>query len=215
MMKNFLLFTGIVVCYCLLTYLDKTYITTSSKIFDFLAKDYPNEMVQDYIDNQKKWWWLSYTLLPFLIGIKVLLVAFCLNFIKVLDLPGLEKIKFSQLISLVLIAESVFIIAGIYKFVNFYWIDTEYTMESLQTYYPISLLNIKEYISTEKWLAYPLQLANLFELFYWGILAWGIWELSEQKISFLKSLALTSLTYGMALLFWAGVVSFFILNAQY
>ncbi|UKB84119.1 hypothetical protein LF887_00275 [Chryseobacterium sp. MEBOG06] len=215
MMKNFFLFIGIVVCYCLLTYLDKTYITTSSKIFDFLAKDYPNEMVQNYMDNQKKWWWLSYTLLPFLIGIKVLLVAFCLNFIKVLDLPGLENIKFSQLISLVLIAESVFIIAGIYKFVNFYWIDTEYTMETLQTYYPISLLNIKEYISTEKWLAYPLQLANLFELFYWGILAWGIWELSEQKISFLKSLALASLTYGMALLFWAGVVSFFILNAQY
>lgn len=214
-MKNILLFIGVVVCYCLLTYMDKTYITTSSKIFDFLSKDYPNEMVQNYLDSQKKWWWLSYAATPVLIGIKVLLVAFCLNFIKLLDLPGLENIKFSDFISLVLFAESVFIIAGFYKFVNFYWIDTEYTIENLQTYYPISLLNIKEYLSTEKWLAYPLQLANLFELFYWGILAWGIWELSEQKVSFQKSLALTTLTYGVGLLFWVGIVSFFVLNAQY
>jgi hypothetical protein len=59
-------------------------------------------------------------------------------------------------------------------------------MESLQTYYPMSLLNIREYLSTEKWLAYPLQLVNLFEFFYWGFLAWGIWELSG-KIGLPKS----------------------------
>ncbi|MDQ0065166.1 hypothetical protein [Chryseobacterium lathyri] len=214
-MKNLILFVSIVLCYFSLAYLDKTYITTSSKIFDFLAKDYPNEVVKNYMDSQKKWWWISYAATPLFIGIKVLLVAFCLNFIKLFDLPGLDKVKFSDIITLVLIAESVFIIAGFYKFVNFYWIDTDYTLENLQTYYPISLLNIKEYISTEKWLAYPLQLVNLFELFYWGILAWGIWELSDQKISFPKSLGLTTVTYGIGLLFWMGVVSFFILNAQY
>lgn len=214
-MKNVTFFIGIILCYFLLNYIDKTYITTSSKIFDFLSKDYPSEIVQNYMESQKKWWWVNYAVTPLLIGIKVLLVAFCLNFIKLLDLPGLDNIKFSDLIFLVLIAESVFIIAGFYKFVNFYWIDTDYSMETLQTYYPISLLNLREYISTEKWLAYPLQLVNLFELFYWGILAWGIWELSENKISFPKSLGLTTITYGVGLMFWVGVVSFFILNAQY
>lgn len=214
-MKNFILFVSIILCYFLLTYLDKTYITTSSKIFDFLAKDYPNETVQNYMDGQKKWWWLSYALIPLFIGIKVLLVSFCLNFIKLFDLPGLEKVKFSDFVFLALIGEVVFITAGFYKFVNFYWIDTDYTIENLQTYYPISLLNLREYISKEKWLAYPLQLVNLFELFYWGILAWGVWELSEQKISFPKSVGLTTITYGVGLLFWVGVVSFFILNAQY
>lgn len=214
-MKNTILFIGIVICYCLLIYLDTSYITTNSKIIDFLAKDYPSKAVQDYIESRQKWWWLEYAVTPILIGAKVLLVAFCLNFIKLFDLPGLEKVKFSDLITLVLIAEVVFIIAGFYKFVNFYWIDTDYTLENLQTYYPISLLNMKEYISTEKWLAYPLQLANLFELFYWGILAWGIWEFSEQKISLKKSFGLTTITYGIGLIFWVGVVSFFILNSQY
>lgn len=214
-MKNFIFFISIVLCYFLITYLDNTFITTSSKITDFLTKDYPNEVIQNYIESQKKWWWVSYVATPLFVGIKILLVAFCLNFIKLLDLPGLDQIKFSDLISFVLVAESVFIIAGFYKFVNFYWINTDYTLEDLQTYYPISLLNIRDYISTEKWLAYPLQLVNLFELFYWGILAWGIWELADQKISFLISLGLITVTYGVSLLFWVGVVSFFILNVQY
>lgn len=214
-MKNFVLFTSIILCYFLLIYLDKAYITTNSKIVDFLAKDYPSTAIQDYIESRQKWWWLDYAAIPLLIGIKVLLVAFCLNFIKLFDLPGLEKIKFSDLLSFVLVAETVFIIAGFYKFVNFYWINSDYTIESLQTYYPISLLNLREYVSMEKWLTYPLQLVNLFELFYWGILAWGIWELSEQKISFPKSLGLTTITYGIGLMFWVGIVSFFILNAQY
>lgn len=201
--------------YFLLIYLGNYYISTDSKIFDFLSKDYPSNVVQNYMESQKKWWWVSYAVTPLLIGIKVLLVAFCLNFIKLLDLQGLEKVKFSDFVFLVLIAEFVFVIAGFYKFINFYWINTDYTLEDLQTYYPISLINFRDYISTEKWLAYPLQLTNLFELAYWGILAWGIYELSDQKVKPIKSFGLVSFTYGIGLLFWTGIVCFIILNTQY
>lgn len=214
-MKNFIFFVSIVIGYLLLTYLDKSYISTGSKITDFLAKDYPSTVVQNYMESQKKWGWVSYTITPIFIGMKVLLVAFCLNFLKLLDLPKIEQVKFSDFLFLVLIAEFVFIVAGCYKFINFYWINTDYTLEDIQTYYPISLLNLKENISTEKWLAYPLQLVNLFEVFYWVFLAWGVRELLEEKISYIKSFGLVALTYGIGLLFWVGLVCFFILNAQY
>ena len=213
-MKNFLFFISIVLCNTLLVYFDKTYITTDSKIFDFLAKDYPSSVVQNYMDSQKKWWWVSYAVTPMLIGIKVLLVAFCLNFVKIVS-EKLEQVKFRDILTIVLIAEFVFIIAGFYKFFNFYFIDIDYTLETLQTYYPLSLINYKEAISTEKWLAYPLQLCNVFELFYWGILAWGIWELADKKISYIKSLGYVALTYGIGLLFWVGVVCFLILSVSY
>ncbi|MCG2779591.1 MAG: hypothetical protein L6264_01470 [Weeksellaceae bacterium] len=199
----------------ILIVLNTTYLASSTKIFDFLSEQYPSEMVQNYMESQKKWWWVSYAVTPLLIGIKVLLVAFCLNFIKLFDLPSLEKVEYKDFLFIVLIAEFIFIIAGLYKFVNFYWLQTDYTLEDLQTYYPISLINLREYISTEKWLAYPLQLVNLFELFYWGFLAWGITELSDNKVKLGKSFGLVALTYGTALLFWVGVVSFLILNAQY
>ena len=214
-MRNTLIFFIIIILSFLLLYLNNNFVTTNSKIFDFLSKDYPSEVAQNYIESQKKWWWVSYAVTPLFIGIKVLLVAFCLNFIKLLDLEGLEKIKFSDFVFLALIAEFVFIIAGFYKFVNFHWIDTDYTLEDLQTYYPISLINLREHISTEKWLAYPLQLVNLFELFYWGFLSWGIYELSNQKVKPAKSFGLVSLTYGVGLIFWTGIVCFLILNSQY
>ena len=213
-MKNFGLFLIITLVYFISIFIDVNFINTDAKIFDFLAKDYPNSVVQNYMESQKKWWWVSYAITPVLIGIKVLLVAFCLNFVKIIS-DKAEKIKFSDLLFVVLIAEFVFIIAGLYKFFNFYLIDTDYTLETLQTYYPLSLINFKESISTEKWLAYPLQLVNLFELLYWGILAWGVWELLDRKISLPKSFGLVALTYGIGLLFWVGVVCFLILSVSY
>ena len=213
-MKNILLVLNFILLYVLITFLDKTYITTESKIFDFLAKNYPSSVVQNYMESQKKWWWVSYVTTPVLIGIKVLLVAFCLNFVKIIS-EKLEDVKFRDILTVVLIAEFVFIIAGFYKFFNFYLIDTDYTLETLQTYYPLSLINYKEAISTEKWLAYPLQLANVFELMYWGVLAWGIWQLADKKISYQRSLGYVALTYGVGLLFWVGVVCFLILSVSY
>ena len=198
----------------LLIFLDKTYISTDSKIFDFLAKDYPSSVVQSYMESQKKWWWVSYVITPIMIGIKVLLVAFCLNFVKIIS-EKLEQVKFRDILTIVLMAEFVFVIAGFYKFFNFYLIETDYTLETLQTYYPLSLINYKEAISTEKWLAYPLQLANVFELMYWGVLAWGIWQLADKKISYQRSLGYVALTYGIGLLFWVGVVCFLILSVSY
>ena len=213
-MRNLTLFFFICLFLIILLFLDKTYISTDSKIFDFLAKDYPSEFVRNYMESQKKWWWVSYAITPVLIGIKVLLVAFCLNFVKIIS-EKLEDVQFRDILTVVLIAEFVFIIAGFYKFFNFYLIDTDYTLETLQTYYPLSLINYKEAISTEKWLAYPLQLLNVFELMYWGVLAWGIWQLAEKKISYQRSLGYVALTYGIGLLFWVGVVCFLILSVSY
>ena len=213
-MRNLTLFFFICLFLIILLFLDKTYISTDSKIFDFLAKDYPSEFVRNYMESQKKWWWVSYVITPIMIGIKVLLVAFCLNFVKIIS-EKLEQVKFRDILTIVLMAEFVFLIAGFYKFFNFYLIETDYTLETLQTYYPLSLINFKDAISTEKWLAYPLQLCNVFELFYWGILAWGIWELADKKISYQRSLGYVALTYGIGLLFWVGVLCFLILSISY
>lgn len=214
-MKKWSLFIFIISAYIANLYLDRNFIATESKIIDFLAKDYPSSVVQSYIESQDKWWWVNYTIIPIIIGLKVLLVSFCLNFIKIIDMDNAEKIKFSNIMYIVILAEFVFVIAGFYKFFNFYFIDTDYTLEDLQTYYPISLLNIREYISMEKWLTYPLQTANLFEVFYWGILVWGVRELFDNKISYIRSLGYVAMTYGIGLLFWICIVCFLIINAQY
>ena len=212
--NNFYIFLIVLFAHIFILYFTSYFLEINSKIIDFLAKDYPSSVVQNYIESQKKWWWVSYAVTPVLIGIKVLLVAFCLNFVKIIS-EKLEDVKFRDILTVVLIAEFVFVIAGFYKFFNFYLVETDYTLETLQTYYPLSLINFKEAISTEKWLAYPLQLANVFELMYWGVLAWGIWQLADKKISYQRSLGYVALTYGVGLLFWVGVVCFLILSVSY
>lgn len=213
-MKNVYAFITLVFCYFLLVFVTNTFIQTDSKIFDFLSKDYPSSVVQNYMESQKKWWWVSYAVTPVLIGIKVLLVAFCLNFVKVIEINRQEDIKYSDILSWVLMAEFVFIIGGVYKFVYFYWVQTDYTLEDLQTYYPMSLINFREYISMERWAAYPLQLVNVFEAGYWAILVMGIRDLFQEKVSYFRSLGLVLATYGVGLLFWVSVVVFLILNAE-
>ena len=116
--KNIIIYIFISFAYILLVLLDKKIIQTDSKIFDFLAKDYPSSVVQNYMESQKKWWWVSYVTTPVLIGIKVLLVAFCLNFVKIIS-EKLEDAQFRDILTVVLIAEFVFVIAGFYKFFNF------------------------------------------------------------------------------------------------
>ena len=98
-MKNYILFL-IFISYFILIFLEKKYIQTDSKIFDFLSKDYPSSVVQNYMDSQKKWWWVSYVTTPVLIGIKVLLVAFCLNFVKIIS-EKLENVKFRDILTVV------------------------------------------------------------------------------------------------------------------
>lgn len=53
-MKNILLVLNFILLYVLITFLDKTYITTESKIFDFLAKNYPSSVVQNYMESKLK-----------------------------------------------------------------------------------------------------------------------------------------------------------------
>ena len=110
-MKKFLLFVLIISFYCFCTFLDRTYIQTDSKIIDFLAKDYPSEVVQNYIETQKM---VVDQLFgnTFINRNKNIIGCFCLNFIKLFDLPGLEKVQYFDFVWLTLIAELIFILSG-------------------------------------------------------------------------------------------------------
>ena len=86
-----------------------------------------------------------------------------------------------------LIAEFVFIIAGFYKVFNFYLIDTDYTLETLQTYYPFfRLLTIKKPF-LQKMVGLSIAIFKCFELMYWGVFSlevFGNWQI--KKISYIK-----------------------------
>ena len=47
--NNLLLSLTIIFFYLILTFVDKTFIVSESKIFDYLANNYPSSVVQNYM----------------------------------------------------------------------------------------------------------------------------------------------------------------------
>ena len=160
--------------------------------------------------------WL-YLVLPLLMIFKIFLISSVLYIGTFFYSKA--KVTFKQLLNAVIKAEFVFLGVGVLKIIWFYFFQTNYTLEDLQYFYPLSALNIVGYKGIDAWFIYPLQTLNLFELTYWFLLSYYIGKITSPtgKIENNKypvdfGLKIVASSYGSALLLWVVVVMFFTLN---
>ena len=187
-------------------------------INDLLYQSYSEKLTTVQIEKvfafQEKWRWISYALVPLLLLLKISLIASVL-YIGTFFYSKV-KVTFKQLFDAVIKAEFVFLLVSILKIIWFYFFQTNYTLEDLQYFYPLSALNIVGYQGLESWFIYPLQVLNLFELAYWSLLAYFIGKLAFTEKDKGKPMDLgfkiVASSYGSALLLWVVVVMFFTLN---
>lgn len=181
---------------------------------NFLKVKLTDDQINKYLDFQKKWEWVSYSLLILFLIIKTTIIASVLYIGTFFYSKA--KVTFKQLFNAVVKAEFVFLGVGVLKIVWFYFFQTNYTLEDLQYFYPLSALNIVGYKGLESWFIYPLQVLNLFELAYWLLLAYFIGKLAFTEKDKGKPMDLgfkiVASSYGSALLLWVVVVMFFTLN---
>ena len=187
-------------------------------IIDLLYQSYSEKLTTVQIEKvfafQEKWRWISYALVPLLLLLKISLIASVL-YIGTFFYSKV-KVTFKQLFDAVIKAEFVFLLVSILKIVWFYFFQTNYTLEDLQYFYPLSALNIVGYQGLESWFIYPLQVLNLFELAYWLLLSYFVGKLAFTEKDKGKPMDLgfkiVASSYGSALLLWVVVVMFFTLN---
>ena len=157
--------------------------------------------------------WL-YLVLPLLMIFKIFLISSVLYIGTFFYSKA--KVTFKQLLNAVIKAEFVFLGVGVLKIIWFYFFQTNYTLEDLQYFYPLSALNIVGYQGLDAWFIYPLQVLNLFELAYWLLLSYFIGKLAFTEKDKGKPMDLgfkiVASSYGSALLLWVVVVMFFTLN---
>ncbi len=185
---------------------------------DLLYQSYSEKLTTAQIEKifalQEKWQWVSYIIVPILLLIKVTVIASILYVGAFFYSKA--KVTFKQLFNVVVKAEFVFLGVGVLKIVWFYFFQTNYTLEDLQYFYPLSALNIVGYKGLEPWFVYPFQVLNLFELAYWLILAYFIGKLAftakDKGKPMDLGLKIVASSYGSALLLWVVVVMFFTLN---
>ncbi len=121
--------------------------------------------------------------------------------IKIFDF----EISYSNCIKIVMLSESIFLIASFFKTFYFY-LYPPINIEAIQNFVPFGISNILYSVSIPKYLNVLLQYISLFEICYWLFLAFGIKIFGN--INFKKSLKIICLSYGAAMLIWCIFIVF-------
>lgn len=206
-MKNLHIFTLLTIIYLILNYLSQNILNTEDLLVTSLAEQLTNKQIEDILNFKEKWNWINYVLLPLMLLIKTSIIA------AILDVGCFffnKEIKYKKLLNIVIKAEFIFLLVIVFKTAWFYFFQTNYNLEDLQYFYPLSALNIIGYEGLQPWFIYPFQVLNIFELVYWFILAYLIGkELNENTD---KGFSIVASSYGVSLLIWVVGVMFFTLN---
>lgn len=179
-----------------------------------LIEHLTSKQIEKYFDFQKKWQWVSYVIIPLFLLIKTTLIASVL-YIGTFFYSKV-KVTFKQLLNAVIKAEFIFLLVGVAKIIWFYFFQTNFTLEDLQYFYPLSALNLIGYKNLEAYFIYPFQVLNLFELGYILLLSYYVGKLAftpkDRGLPMDFGLKIVVSSYVPALLLWVAIVMFFTLN---
>lgn len=210
--NNYLYFLLLVLITLLFTFEFNTFIQTDSLITQNLSDKYTQEIISNYLNLRHQWSWVIYIFTPVALYVTTSLIA--LIILLVIELYYLNenrpKVKFKDTWRIVLIAQWSAVLALFIKLFWFGFYKTQFSLEELQSFSPLSLINLFDRKTLDAWFMYPIQLINVFELAYWIILVVGIKQLLQR--TWLKSIEMVFLSYGLALIVWVIVIMFISLN---
>lgn len=190
-----------------LAYLAQDILNVRSLLASSLSEQLTATQVENLLNAQQKWQWVGYGFIPLLLLIKMSITALVLSIVGMLTDC---QVPYKRLFVIVAEAEIIFLLVPVCKILWFYFFQPQYTLEDIQFFYPLSLLNLTDYKQVAQWYVYPLQLVNLFEIGYWLLLTYLLGKVL--KISFKERFYFVASSYGVLLLLWVVAVMFFTLN---
>ena len=208
MKNNFTKFVIVSIILILLSEITKILLNFDNLIHVSLSKQFSTEQVEKYLEIQNNWKWLSYFFVPLYLFVKISIVSSIL-YIGVF-FTNFKEYSFSNLFTIALNGEFIFLLVPILKIIWFYFFQSNYTLDDIQQFYPLSVINIIGQNGLESWLVYPLQSLNLFEVFYIIYLSYQTGYLTKTNAD--NGLKIIGYSYIPALLLWVTVVMFFTLN---
>jgi hypothetical protein len=176
-------------------------------IYDSLIGQLSYERISEMLAQGKKWHWLTYVFLPILVFVKILFVVVCFS-VGGLFL-NIEN-GFKKFFSIATNAEFLFVVPGLIKLLWFSFIKTNYILQDLQYFAPLSAIILFNTTELDPWLVYPLDLLNAFELLYWFALAYQLKEVLNENLS--GSIGFVAKTYGVGLFIWVILVMFLVVS---
>ena len=177
-------------------------IITDRIYFNTYADQLEHDRINTLIRYRKSLEWIGYLLIPLILAAKLFIVSISIQI-------GLILINYKTSIKIifqvVLISESVIILAQIIRIGTLYLLDFN-TLDDIFNFYPLSVMNIVSTGNVHKWFIYPLKMANMFIITYFLVLTYGLSVVLKRKP--LKMLLFTLGTYGLCLSLWIMIVMF-------
>ncbi len=191
----------------LITFITNKFLFSDDLYFSFFGEQMKYAQIKSFVEIQDKYQWIAYLLIPVIYLIKFFLLSIVLQAGAIF---WNIRITFKKLFQIAVIAEFLFLLPYIIKLIWFLYFVTDYNLMDLQSFYPLSLLNVFGINNTPQWLHYSLQEINLFEIIYWFLLAYGLSLVTRERIS--KMFRLVASSYGIALITWIIFITFITIN---
>lgn len=200
--KSLYLFIIFALAYLIVSLLTNTFILTDEFYASLWSDQFSSERISEMLETSGKMEIIIYILTPIAFYLKLLVIAGSIQ--AGLYLSDIE-IPFRNVFKIVLIAEIVPFLNAAIQFIYFLYTGAS-TAEQINSFAPLSLISLIPAESAPSYLAYPLQLINVFELVYWVLLAIGL-KLYLGK-TFAKTFRLIASSYGVAFLLWLLLIVF-------
>ena len=206
--KTSVLYISLIIGTFISVFLLNLFVISDELISEYFSNSISTDQLIKILELNQKWQWLGYVLLPVILLLKIAVIS------SVLYMGTFffeKKIAYKRLFTIVTKAEFIFVLVALVKLLWFVFQD-DYTLQDVQSFYPLSALSVVGYEELQPWFVYPFQTLNLFELAYWIILAWLIGREIQSTTD--KALKIVASSYGSALLIWVVAVMFFTLNVS-
>lgn len=201
--KLYLLLIGFTV---LLTFSINNLFLSEGLFYQSFGEQMAVERIAKMIEMSRKWQWIGYLFIPIVVMIRVSFSAICLYIGSFL---ASSQVRFKELFKVALLADFVFVLAGITKLVILIFFKDVSRLDDLQ-FQPLSFLELFQRDSVDKLFIYPFSLISVFELLYWLVLAWLLAGVLEKPFG--NSLKRVASSYGTGLLLWVLFVMFLTVN---
>lgn len=145
----------------LLAYIQSTIVITDEIRIDmFLIQGYSEEMATSFLEKTKQYTWLGYCISIFFLIIGIFFTSLC---IKIGFFISDKNVGYSDVLKAVVVGQIVWFIPSLIQIFWFYFIQTTYSFEDIQSFYSFTLVDIID--KNDSTYSYFLGFLSIFGLY--------------------------------------------------
>jgi hypothetical protein len=209
--KRWKLFLGILGANIMLLVFSQYFLVDETVFFNTYSEQLTYDRSMELFTFMRSYSWVSYLVMPLILLIKFSVLSLVI-YIGVFFCDLQKDISFGKVFTVVIASEVVFVVATLAKVLWFAFFAGNYTLNDLNFFYPLSLINLFRQSELAPYWIYPMQIVNLFQLLYVFMLAYGLSRISTLGRS--KTEKVILLTYVPAIAIWVVFIMFLTIDNQ-